>query len=403
MALTRRSNPNKNGENPNTIEIITQQLQAIIAQIVTQVTNNVNNANGNDGNRNGGNGNGGNNNGCTYKELLACNPRDFDRKGGAIALTRWIEKMESVMDISGCVNNQKVKYAASSLINKALTWWNTQIQARGRDVALGMTWEDSRHYLFHELTNLVPHLVTPKSKRIDMYIHVLAPQIRGMIQATQPATIQSTILKAEVQTDEAVRCGTLSKSVERGRRLKDQASKEACGLIIRGQRQVAPINAVRMGNSQRACYECGSQDHLHNTFPKLNRALGQVGNRLTIEGNHNPRNNGNQARGRDFNPSILRPSYVIEVSNGKKVETDRIIHGCILELGDSLFTIDLILFGHGSSDVIVGLYWLLKYKDEIVCHEKVVRIPLAKGEGLHVQGEQTKENLKSIKSTKADE
>ncbi|GKE29896.1 hypothetical protein Tco_1445280, partial [Tanacetum coccineum] len=38
--------------------------------------------------------------GCTYKEFLACNPKEYDGKGGAIVYTRWIEKMESVQDIS---------------------------------------------------------------------------------------------------------------------------------------------------------------------------------------------------------------------------------------------------------------------------------------------------------------
>ncbi|GKG44194.1 hypothetical protein Tco_0483287, partial [Tanacetum coccineum] len=74
-------------------------MQNILPQIVTQVTNNVNNANakgGNDGNGNGGN------NGCSYKALLACNRRDYDGKGGPVALTRWIEKMESVIENSGC-------------------------------------------------------------------------------------------------------------------------------------------------------------------------------------------------------------------------------------------------------------------------------------------------------------
>ncbi|GKD02954.1 hypothetical protein Tco_1177928 [Tanacetum coccineum] len=64
----------------------------------------------------------------------------YDGKGGAIALTRWIEKIESVIDNSGCAENQKVTYVASSFINKALTWWNTQVQARGRESAAGMTW-----------------------------------------------------------------------------------------------------------------------------------------------------------------------------------------------------------------------------------------------------------------------
>ncbi|GKD44451.1 hypothetical protein Tco_1269096 [Tanacetum coccineum] len=43
--------------------------------------------------------------------FVACGPQDFDGTGGAVALTRWIEKMESVIDNSGCLANQRVKYA----------------------------------------------------------------------------------------------------------------------------------------------------------------------------------------------------------------------------------------------------------------------------------------------------
>ncbi|GJZ92620.1 hypothetical protein Tco_0664685 [Tanacetum coccineum] len=39
-------------------------------------------------------------------------------------------------------------------------------------------------------------------------------------------------------------------------------------------------------------------------------------------------------------------------------------------LEDSLFTIDLIPFRHGSFDVIEGMNWLSKHRTEIVCHEK---------------------------------
>ncbi|GJW10117.1 reverse transcriptase domain-containing protein [Tanacetum coccineum] len=93
-----------------------------------------------------------------------------------------------------------------------LTWWNTQVQARGREAAIGMSWNDFKALLveefclsnemeklenefwnhtmvganhvaytdrFHELAKLVPHLVTPESSRIKRYIHGLAPQIRG--------------------------------------------------------------------------------------------------------------------------------------------------------------------------------------------------------------------------------
>nr|GFC30318.1 putative reverse transcriptase domain-containing protein [Tanacetum cinerariifolium] len=78
------------------------------------------------------------------------------------------------------------------------------------------------------------------------------------------------------------------------------------------------------------------------------------------------------------------PAIQIEVTDGKKVKIDRIIRHCKLELGNSLFTIDLVPLGHGSFDVIVGMDWLSKHKAEIVCHEKVVRIPLESGKILHV-------------------
>ncbi|GKB49568.1 hypothetical protein Tco_0900321 [Tanacetum coccineum] len=63
--------------------------------------------------------------GCTYKEFLACNPKEYDGKGGAIVYTYWIKKMESVQDMSWCRDNKKVKYTAGSFASKALTWWNS--------------------------------------------------------------------------------------------------------------------------------------------------------------------------------------------------------------------------------------------------------------------------------------
>ncbi|GKG43679.1 hypothetical protein Tco_0482772, partial [Tanacetum coccineum] len=56
---------------------------------------------------------------------------------------------------------------------------------------------------FHELARLVPHMVTPESSRIKRYIAGLAPEIRGMVKATQPTTIQNAVLKAGILTDEA--------------------------------------------------------------------------------------------------------------------------------------------------------------------------------------------------------
>nr|GFB74635.1 reverse transcriptase domain-containing protein [Tanacetum cinerariifolium] len=51
---------------------------------------------------------------CSYKEFMACKPKEFDGKGGTIAYTCWDEKMEAVQDISGCGDNQKVKYSITT-------------------------------------------------------------------------------------------------------------------------------------------------------------------------------------------------------------------------------------------------------------------------------------------------
>ncbi|GJV34615.1 putative reverse transcriptase domain-containing protein [Tanacetum coccineum] len=299
---------------------------------------------------------------------------------------------------------------------------------------------------------------------------------------TQPTTIQDAILRAGILTDEVISYGTLSKSNEKRKAVEEtgksggswrdkKKAKMGAGFVATTPpknefrpghfgkdcrapfKRATPVNAIRMEFEPGTCYECGSREHFRNTCPKLNRSHGQVGNRLTIEGNRNTINNGKRATGRAFNvnvnavealqdpkvvtgtfslndhfatvlfdsgadfsfistefapllnvkPSIVNPGYVIEVADGKKVEVDISIRDCKLELGNSLFSINLIPLGHGSFDVIVGMDWLSQNKAVIVCHEKVVEIPL-KGSGiLRVQGERTLGAAKALMNAKVDE
>nr|GEZ12557.1 hypothetical protein [Tanacetum cinerariifolium] len=73
-----------------------------------------------------------------------------------------------------------------------------------------------------------------------------------------------------------------------------------------------------------------------------------------------------------------------EFWNHKMVGSD--IDG--LELEDHTFIIDLIPFGHGSFDVIIGMDWLSKLRAKIVCFEKIVQIPLPNEDILEVYREQ---------------
>ena len=53
--------------------------------------------------------------------------------------------------------------------------------------------------------------------------------------------------------------------------------------------------------------------------------------------------------------------------------------------------------------MVIGMNWLSKHKAEVVCHEKVVRIPLENGDILRVQGESLRNDSKSLKNARSKE
>ncbi|GJZ74459.1 putative reverse transcriptase domain-containing protein [Tanacetum coccineum] len=310
----------------------------------------------------------GNRVGCSYKEFLACNPKEYDGKGGAIVLTHWIEKMD-----------------------KALTWWNSQIRTLSREVAVSMSWNDFKFMMiqefcpshemqkleselwnhamvgaghaaytdrFHELARLVPHLVTPESRMIERYVYGLAPQIRGMVAATEPKTIQKAVQISGALTDEAVRNRSIKKVEKRGNvgePSKDKNGRDDNKRTRTGNAFATTVNPVGRENmgtwpkcttcnsyhapegpcrtcfncnrpghlakdcrgvprnvnhvnarnpTVRACYEYGSTDHVRSACPRLNRAQGPEENRPNqVAANNEGQgrgNQGNQARGRAF-------------------------------------------------------------------------------------------------------
>ncbi|GJV50404.1 synaptobrevin, longin-like domain protein, partial [Tanacetum coccineum] len=68
--------------------------------------------------------------------------------------------------------------------------------------------------------------------------------------------------------------------------------------------------------------------------------------------------------------SNLGFSYEIKIASGHLVEINKVIRAYKLEIEWYTFDIDLIPFGSGSFDVIVGMDWLFKHKAKIICHEK---------------------------------
>nr|GEZ92658.1 putative reverse transcriptase domain-containing protein [Tanacetum cinerariifolium] len=377
-----------------------------------------------------------------------------------------IKKTEVVQDMSGCRDSQKVKYTTGLFVGKALVWWNSQIHTQSREAAV--------------------------------------------VATTNPKTIQKAIQIAGTLTDEALRNGSIKKNPEKtgngreprkDRNVRDDnkrtrtwnafaittnpVEKENMGTIPKCATcnthhpsetpcrtcfncnrpghfakdcKVVPrnVNLINARNPTiRACYKCGSTDHIKSVFPRLNCAQGPGGNRLNqvlaINGGQVRGNQRNQERGRAFmlgakearqDPNIMTGTFTlnghyattlfdsgadysfvfttfilllgiepsglgfsceIKIANRQLVEIDKVIKGCKLEIDGHVFDINLIPFGSESFDIIIGIDWLSNHKAEIIYHEKVVRIPLLDGKVLRLLGKKPKEKVRQLMSDKAKE
>ncbi|GJT25462.1 putative reverse transcriptase domain-containing protein [Tanacetum coccineum] len=410
---------------------------------------------------------------CSIKTFTASVAKEFFGTECAVGLLTWFESTASMLHITKCLAESQVKFAASMLQGRALTWWNTLVQTRGRAAAIAQPWEDFKKLLmeeycpdddvqklesefwnhkmvgldidgytarFHELARMVPHMVTLENQRVNRYIRGLAPEIKPHVTSSKPTSIQSAMSMANRLTTDGIKDGIFKKQENARNKKRSNDQNKNRGRDDRNKRQITGRNFAQttseQGHGQRQyagphpkCAKCNFHHsdpyHFRRNCPRVNQATTAGGNRphpvLAIEGNPNPGNNRNRAQGRAFplgvaeapqdpnvvtgtfslndhlatvlfdsgadysfistnfltlinmKPSVISPGYEIEIASGVKVEINKIIRGCRLELEGHTFIIDLIPFGHGSFDVIVGMNWLSKLRAKIVCFEKILK------------------------------
>ncbi|GJX19294.1 putative reverse transcriptase domain-containing protein [Tanacetum coccineum] len=163
----------------------------------SQSQNNSDDANGNGGNANGGDGNGNGGNGnlnenergarpvareCTYQDFMKCQPLNFKGTKGVVGLIRWFEKMETVFHISNYPDKYQVKYATCTLLNSALTWWNSHKRTVRTETAFAMSWRELMKLMaerFQELTMMCTKMVPEEEDRVEKFIGGLPDNIQG--------------------------------------------------------------------------------------------------------------------------------------------------------------------------------------------------------------------------------
>ncbi|XP_076883235.1 uncharacterized protein LOC143531938 [Bidens hawaiensis] len=89
--------------------------------------------------------------------------------------------------------------------------------------------------------------------------------------------------------------------------------------------------------------------------------------------------------------------FTVEIVNGSSIVIDSVVRNCTLTLNGQKLSIDLIPMQMRSFDVIIGMDWLSLHRAEILCFEKIIRIPIEGGVTLNVADEKpfSKLNLMS--------
>nr|GEX16604.1 putative reverse transcriptase domain-containing protein [Tanacetum cinerariifolium] len=329
---------------------------------------------------------------CFYADFMKCQPLNFKGTEGVVSLTRWIEKMESVFQISGCAIENQVKFDTCTLLDAALTWWNSQIRSLGPD-AYSMTLEVLKKKMIDkycpqgEIKKLEIVLWNLKTEKIDKYNSELPDNIYGSMKALKPKTLDDTIELANDLMDQKL-CTYAERQSKNKRKANDSFRNN------HGHQQQAPkrqnvARVYNMGTGERnpysgnlpkcifitmrnkganpkgnGCFECGAIGHLKRDCLKLKNKDGEKEvnihrpltflfdfSRLTTRWVYAVRNaekRRNALRDPDSNV-VMGNSYDVELADGKIVGVDTIMWGCTLNFLSHSFNIDLMPVELGSS------------------------------------------------------
>ena len=192
--------------------------------------------------------------------------------------------MESVLHITKCAEANKVEFAACLLQKRALAWWNTQVQTRGRETTNRLTWEEFKKMLkeeycprseiqkleaelwhhemkgndvdsytarFHELARMVPHLVTLEENRVDRYVWGLSPEIRGNVTSANPKTLQEAVNLATRLTNNANHSGTFATNKALGKRKMDEPVRRPFGKGIGKEQRITRNYGIQAPTTEK--------------------------------------------------------------------------------------------------------------------------------------------------------
>ncbi|GKB49476.1 putative reverse transcriptase domain-containing protein [Tanacetum coccineum] len=146
---------------------------------------------------------------CTYQDFMKCQPLGFKGIEGVVGLIRWSEKMEAVFHIRNCLERYQVKYATCTLLDSALTWWNSHKRTIGTDVAYALSWR--------ELLKLMTEVYCPRNEIQKMETELW--NLSNVI-AAEPTRLQDAVRIANNLMDQKLK-GYAVRNTKNKRRLNN--------------------------------------------------------------------------------------------------------------------------------------------------------------------------------------
>nr|GEW42089.1 putative reverse transcriptase domain, ribonuclease H-like domain, aspartic peptidase domain protein [Tanacetum cinerariifolium] len=211
---------------------------------------------------------------CFYVDFMKCQPLNFKGTEGMVCLTRWIEKMESVFQISGCAIENQVKFATCTLLDATLTGWNSQIRSLGPD-EYSMTWKVLKKKMTDkycpqgEIKKLEIKLWNLKVKENNVPTYTKCFQELTLIctefvaDETEKLTKTTMVINSKPPKGKMSPGSTIWGRARRSHTVEIFPSAPSAIFITMGRRN----NGTNpKGNG---CFECGDPGHFKRDYPKL--------------------------------------------------------------------------------------------------------------------------------------
>ncbi|GKE43188.1 putative reverse transcriptase domain-containing protein, partial [Tanacetum coccineum] len=252
---------------------------------------------------------------CFYADFMKCQPLNFKGNEGVFGLTWWIEKIESIFNISGCAieNQGEIKKLEIEL-------WNLKV--KGNDVP---TYTER----FQELTMICTKFVSNETEKVDKYISGLPDNIYGNTDNKRKADDSSRNNHGHQQQPfkrqnfaKVYNMGSGEKNSYGGSLPKctkchfhhNGPCTQKChkcnkvGDFARDCRSFGNTNVANVQRDNKAipkrngCFECGAPGHFKRDCPKLKNKDGGNGNAQGwVYAVGNAEKNGNASRNPDSN------------------------------------------------------------------------------------------------------